>query len=68
MLSVLMENWEKAEMLAEAVKQLVEGAPKEVKNTAFRLKMAVQRGDSSKAAEYYERLQKVMEDINGSGE
>ena len=68
MLSVLMENWEKAEMLVETVKHLTDEAPKEIKSAAFRLKMAVQRGDTSKATEYYERLQKVMEDINGSGE
>ena len=68
MLSVLMENWEKAEMLVEAVKQLTDEAPKEIKSAAFRLKMAVQRGDTSKATDCYERLQKVMEDINGSGE
>lgn len=68
MLSVVMENWEKAEMLAETVKQLVEEAPKEIKSAAFRLKMAVQRGDSSKATDAFERLQKVMEDINGSCE
>lgn len=68
MLSVLMENWEKAEMLVETVKHLTDEAPKEIKSAAFRLKMAVQRGDTSKATECYERLQKVMEDINGSGE
>ena len=68
MLSVLMENWEKAEMLAETVKQLVEEAPKEIKTAAFRLKMAVQRGDSSKATDAFERLQKVMEEANGSSE
>lgn len=68
MLSVVMENWEKAEMFAETIKQLVEEAPKEVKSAAFRLKMAVQRGDTQKATEMHERLKKVMEDINGSGE
>lgn len=68
MLSVLMENWEKAEMLAETVKQLVEEAPKEIKSAAFRLKMAVQRGDVSKATENFEKLQKVMEDMDGNGE
>lgn len=68
MLSVVMENWEKAEMFAETIKQLVEEAPKEIKSAAFRLKMAVQKGDTQKATEMYERLRKVMEDINGSGE
>lgn len=67
-LSVVMENWEKAEMLAETVKQLVEEAPKEIKTAAFRLKMAVQKGDTRKVTEMYERLQQVMEDINGNGE
>ena len=41
-LSILMENWEKAEMFAEAIKQLVETAPREVKSAALRMKMAVQ--------------------------
>lgn len=68
MLSVVMENWEKAEMLAETVKQLVEEAPKEIKTAAFRLKMAVQRGDTRKVTEMYERLKTIMEDINGNGE
>lgn len=68
MLSVVMENWEKAEMFAENIKQLVEEAPKEIKSAAFRLKMAVQRGDSRKATEMHERLQRTMEDMDGSGE
>ena len=68
MLCVLMENWEKAEMLAETIKQLLEGAPKEIKSTAFRMKMAVQKEDVRKATEYYEKLQKMMEDINGNME
>ena len=55
-LSVEMENWEKAEMFAEAVKQLVEGAPREVKSAALRMKMAVQKGDYEKASAAYELL------------
>jgi len=57
----LMENWEKAEMLAEGIKQLVEEAPKEIKSAALRMKMAVQKGDMEKAAESHERLQKMIE-------
>ena len=68
MLCILMENWEKAEMLAEAVKQLVEEAPKEIKTAAFRMKMAVQKEDMQKATENHERLLKIMEDSNGSVE
>ena len=55
-LSLEMENWEKAEMFAETVKQLVEGAPREVKSAALRLKMAVQKGDYDKSVAAYELL------------
>lgn len=66
MLSVVMENWEKAEVMAEAVKQLLEDAPKEVKSLAFRMKMAVQKGDVQKATDAIERLQKGMEAEDGN--
>lgn len=59
-LSLEMENWEKAEMFAETIKQLVEGAPREVKSAALRLKMAVQKGDYDKAVAAYELLQKGL--------
>lgn len=55
-----MENWEKAEMFAETVKQLVEEAPREVKSHALRLKMAVQKGDYEKATAAFELLQKMV--------
>lgn len=47
-LSVEMDNWEKAEMFAETVRQLTKEAPKEVKSVALRLKMAVQKEDYDK--------------------
>lgn len=59
-LSVEMENWEKAEMFAETVKQLVEEAPREVKSAALRMKMAVQKGDYDKATAAYEILQEMI--------
>lgn len=59
-LSVEMENWEKAEMFADAVKQLTEEAPREVKSAALRLKMAVQKGDYEKATTAFESLQKML--------
>ena len=59
-LCVEMENWEKAEMFADAVKQLVEGAPREVKSAALRLKMAVQKGDYDKAQAAFELLQESL--------
>ncbi len=59
-LCVEMENWEKAEMFADAVKQLVEGAPREVKSAALRMKMAVQKGDYDKSQAAYELLQQSL--------
>jgi len=59
-LCVEMENWEKAEMFADAVKQLVEGAPREVKSVALRMKMAVQKGDYDKAQAAYELLKNSL--------
>ncbi len=56
-LSVEMENWEKAEMFAETVKQLTKNAPSEVKTTALRMKMAVQKGDYEKTIAAYDALQ-----------
>lgn len=59
-LSVEMDNWEKGEMFAETVKQLVEGAPREVKSAALRMKMAVQKGDYEKAVAAFELLEKSL--------
>ncbi len=59
-LCVEMENWEKAEMFADAVKQLVEGAPREVKSAALRVKMAVQKGDYDKSIAAYELLKESI--------
>jgi len=59
-LSVEMENWEKAEMFVETVKQLVEEAPREIKSAALRLKMAVQKGDYEKTTAAFESLQKLL--------
>lgn len=59
-LSVEMENWEKAEMFAETVKQLTAEAPGEVKSAALRLKMAVQKGDYEKVTAAFEKLQNMI--------
>ncbi len=59
-LCVEMENWEKAEMFADTIKQLVEGAPREVKSAALRMKMAVQKEDYDKSQAAYELLQKNL--------
>jgi len=59
-LSVEMDNWEKAEMFTEAVKQLVEAGPREVKSASLRLKMAVQRGDYDKVTAAYDLLKEAL--------
>lgn len=55
-LSVEMENWEKAEMFMDAVRQLTEGAPPDVRRRILRLKMAVQKEDHDKVMEEYQKL------------
>ena len=59
-LSLDMENWEKAEMFMESIKQLTESAPQEIKSAVLRLKMAVQKGDYNKAVTAYETLEKEL--------
>lgn len=59
-LSVEMENWEKAEMFAETLKQLTKDAPGEIRSAALRLKMAVQKGDYEKAITAFEKLQGLI--------
>lgn len=61
-LSIEMENWEKAESFAETIKQLVEEAPREVKSAALRMKMAVQKGDYDKSLAAYEKMQGVIQE------
>lgn len=56
-LAVEMENWEKAEMFAETIRQLTKDAPGEVKSAALRLKMAVQKEDYAKVTTAFEKLQ-----------
>lgn len=59
-LSLDMENWEKAELFMESIKQLTEMAPQEIKSAVLRLKMAVQKGDYNKASIAFETLEKEL--------
>ena len=61
-LCVEMGNWEKAEMFADTVKQLLEGAPREIGRVALRMKMAVQKSDYEKAAEACDTLSNMLFD------
>jgi len=65
-LSLDMENWEKAEMFMESIKQLTETAPQEIKSSVLRLKMAVQKGDYNKAVVAFETLEKGLGYGNGT--
>jgi hypothetical protein len=60
-LSMEMENWEKAEMFADAIKQLTDKAPKEIKTVTLKLKMAVQKENYEKAMSVVEVLKKHIE-------
>ena len=66
-LSIEMENWEKAENFAETIKRLLEEAPREIKSGALRLKMSVQKGDYEKSIAAAELLQKVMGESHDRG-
>lgn len=59
-LSVEMENWEKAVMFADTVRQLTEEAPKEVKTAVLRLKMAAQKENYEKVIVAFEALQALI--------
>lgn len=68
-LCVEMENWEKAEGFADTVKQLTSEAPKEMKNTALRLKMAIQKENYDKASAAFEKMNALMDsEESGPGE
>lgn len=56
-LSIEMENWEKAEMFMETVRQLTANAPPDIRRMALRLKMAIQKGDYEKVATEFDTLQ-----------
>ncbi len=55
-LSVEMENLEKAEMFMETVRQLTADAPPDIRRMALRLKMAIQKGDYEKTSAEFDRL------------
>lgn len=59
-LCVEMENWEKAEMFMEIVRELTAQAPQDIKRTALRLKMAIQKEDYEKVAKAFEELSNFL--------
>ena len=59
-LCVEMENWEKAEMFVEVIRELTSEAPKEVKTAALKLKMSVQKENYEKIIEAYDLLKGMI--------
>ncbi len=59
-LAVEMDNWEKAELFMDALRNLSENAPQEIKGAVLRLKMAVQKGDYDKSIAAFEKLQSLI--------
>lgn len=59
-LSVEMDNWEKAESFANVMRELTENAPKEIKNQALRMKMAVQKEDYDKVATAVDAMRELF--------
>lgn len=59
-LCVEMENWEKAEMFMETLRQMTEEAPREVKRVVLRLKMAIQKENYDKVIEGFDNLKAIM--------
>ena len=60
-LCVEMENWEKAEMFMESIRQLTDGAPREVSMLVLRLKMAVQKENYDKISVNLEGLKALID-------
>jgi len=65
-LSVEMENWEKAEMFMETIKQLTVEVPPEVGRAVLRLKMAIQKENYEKISTGLEALKMLIE-AEGNG-
>ena len=59
-LCVEMENWEKAEMFMETIRQLAEEAPPEIKRVVLRLKMAVQKENYDKVTAGFKELDEIL--------
>ncbi len=60
-LSVEMENWEKAEMFMETIRQLTADAPQDVSRAVLRLKMAIQKENYEKISAGMDALKALIE-------
>lgn len=60
-----MENFEKAEQLADSLKSLVLEGPAELKQLCFRLQMMVRKEDANNARVYYEQFVSKLGEVYG---
>lgn len=59
-LCVEMDNWEKAEMFMDSIKQLTADAPQPVKSAVLRLKMSVQKADYDKTIDALDKVKEII--------
>lgn len=62
-ISIDVENWAKAEMFSETLKQLVSGASKELQRIAFKMGMAVRKADNEKAKEAAIKFREHVDEV-----
>ena len=55
-----MENYEKAELLTENMKNLISDSPEEIKKTFFRVEMMIRKEDGNRAEEYFDQFQRLL--------
>ncbi len=59
-ISMDMDNWQKAEGFATAIKQLVSGGSRDLQKEAFRMEMAIRKSDSDKARQCAEKVKELL--------
>ncbi|MCD7709562.1 MAG: ATP-binding protein [Clostridiales bacterium] len=62
-LAVEMDNWEKAEMFMNVIRELTEEAPHDIKSASLRLKMAVQKADYDKTMAAHKKLLDAVDGV-----
>ena len=59
-LCIEMDNWEKAEMFVEGIRQLLKDAPSNIRTAMLKLKMAVQKGDYDASIDAHKVLMDLL--------
>lgn len=64
-LSIELGSWEKAELLAETIKALVQGAGEDMKRPILRLEMGIRKENYDKSMAAYEQLKDILNEKLG---